>query len=206
MSELKLIEAVKAGDHAGVSAACESEEQLRQEDEYGWTALHWAAARGDARAVGLLVERGADVFKTGRDLRTPYQIAVAAGHAEAGELLRDAEERAGGGRDGRPAREYCRAYRVSELRRFPGWVDERRPPGDDGRAAGGGEQERADGGGDGEEFLFLQRDFTVTASMWHGEGVRFSRVTPEWKAFCVGELNFKVADELDLLAPAGHEG
>lgn len=207
MSELKLIEAVKAGDHAGVLAACESEEHPRQEDEYGWTALHWAASKEDVRAVSLLVEHGADVFKTGRDLRTPYQIAVAAGHAKAAALLRDAEEKAGGGRADRAARENCRAYRLSELSRFPGWLDERRPPGESGRAADGVEPERADAVGDedGEEFLFLHHDFTVTTSMWHGEGVRFSRVTPEWKAFCVEALDFKVADELDLLLPARHE-
>jgi hypothetical protein len=205
MNDLKLIEAVKACDHAGVRATCESQEQLRQVDEYGWTALHWAASKGDAGVVRLLLERGADVFKEGSDLRTPYKIAVAAGHAEVCELLRDAGEKAGGEHADRAAREYCSAYRLSELSRFSGWIDETRPPGETGGKAHGGEQERADESDAGEEFLFIHHDFTVTTSMWHGEGVRFSRVTPEWKAFCAEALNFKVADELDLLVPSRRE-
>ena len=80
MDEPKLIEAVKAGDHASAEAASESAGLLREEDEYGWTGLHWAAAKGDARAARLLLARGTSALKTGRDMRTPYQIALALGH------------------------------------------------------------------------------------------------------------------------------
>lgn len=198
MSELKIIEAVKAGDHAGIEAACEDPELLHQVDEYGWTALHWAAGKGDARSVKLLLEAGIDPLKVGRDLRTPYQIALAAGHAGVGGLLRDAEDKAGGAQGGHPAREYCTACLLSELSRFPGWT-----AGVKGgtRANNNGDE----GSGAAEEHLFLHQDFTVTSSMWHGEDVIFDRVTPEWKEFCAEVLKFKVADELDLIASAPHE-
>lgn len=198
MSELKLIEAVKAGDHAVVEAAGADPELLREKDDYGWTGLHWAAGKGDARAVRRLLEAGADPLEVGRDLRTPYQIALAAGHAEVGRLLRDAEERAGGEHGGNAAREYCAAYLLSELSRFPGWAA-------GAREEAGGEQHDAGENGSADEHLFLHQDYTVTSSMWHGEGVRFDRVTPEWKQFCTEVLKFEVVDELDLIAPAGHE-
>jgi hypothetical protein len=51
-----------------------------------------------------------------------------------------------------------------------------------------------------EEIVFIHQDLTVTESMWHNEKVIFSDITPNWQAFCTNTLNFKVPDDLDLIA------
>lgn len=82
MSEPQLIEAAKAGDVNRMQALIEGGENLEQKDDYGWTALNWAAGRGDSAIVLTLLEAGADAFNRGRDLRTPYQIALAAAQVD----------------------------------------------------------------------------------------------------------------------------
>jgi len=92
MSDLQLIEAVKANNLAAVERLIQSGADLNQQDEHGWTPLNWAAGKGDIETIRLLIEKGADVFKVGVDQRTPYLIALAFGHAEAVELLCEVEE------------------------------------------------------------------------------------------------------------------
>ncbi|MET0647793.1 MAG: ankyrin repeat domain-containing protein [Pyrinomonadaceae bacterium] len=181
MSDLRLCEAVKNGESAALKGLIAAGADVNEQDEHGWTPLCWAAGVGDAEAARQLLEHGADVFKTGRDQRTPYMIALA-GHREMAELLREAEDRAGGGRV-RPGQEYCRAYTLGELRRFPGWPAGAEAP--------------------DEEVLYLHHDFTVTRSIWHGEDIVFDEVSPEWREFCSGSLEFKAPDDLDYIAPAG---
>lgn len=193
MSKLELIEAIKRDDLSALEASAGLRELVNEEDEYGWTALHWGAGKGRPEIVKLLLGHGGDVFKTGRDLRTPYKIALAAGHAEAARLLREAEAKAGG--DGEPPREYSKSYYLKDLRQFPGWPREPRAAGVESRG-GGANGEAAD---EDEEVAFLHSDLTVTSSMWEGENVIFDRVTPEWKEFCESVLNFKVEDDLDLI-------
>ena len=77
MESNALIEAAKTGDLAGVQAQLDSGAQADTTDEQGWTALSHAAGRGDLSIIKLLLNNGADVFKTGRDNRTPYLIALA---------------------------------------------------------------------------------------------------------------------------------
>lgn len=57
-----------------------------------YTPLHWAASEGDARAVRLLLARGADPAERTRidDYETALEVAERAGRAEIVELLRDA--------------------------------------------------------------------------------------------------------------------
>lgn len=199
MSKLELIEAVKRDDLDGVKALVEEKELINQEDEYGWTALNWAAGKGQLEIVKLLLDHGADPFKTGRDQRTPYQIALAAGHVEVCRLLREAEEEVGGGNLSQSAREFCIAYSLRDLRQFPGWpVSPHQAVSQEARsneAGGNGGAVEED-----EEVAFLHPDLTVTKSMWHGEDVIFDQVTPEWEQFCTNTLNFKVADDLDLIS------
>lgn len=198
MSEVALIEAVKAGDLQKAEAAVSAGADVNAPGpEQQWTALNYAAGKGDLALVDLLVQRGADVFRTGRDNRTPYQIAVAAGHAGVARRLAAAEAAAGGD-TGRissrqsETRPYCKAYQLKDLRRFGAWSESRAnwKAGADGPPASG----FAD-----EDVVFLHQDLTVTQSMFHNENVIMGTVTPQWQAFCATELGFKVPDDFDLM-------
>lgn len=176
MSEL--FEVVRTGTPQEVRQALAGEVDLSARDDKGWTALDWAAGRGDEAIVRALVEAGADALAAGEDQRTAYQIALAAGHKEAALVLREAEEDADAARPGDHRwRPYCRAYPLAELRRFPGWPD----------------GESTDG------IAFLHDDLTVTSSMWPGDGVLYDGKSAEWARFCAEELGFRVPDELELV-------
>jgi hypothetical protein len=143
------------------------------------------------------VKSGADVFKTGRDNRTPYQIAVAAGHAAVARYLAAAEAAAGGDTQRTSSRQsetrpYCKAYYLKELRRFAGWSESRTN-----WKATAGEPPAASLTDD--DIVFLHQDLTVTQSMFHDENVIMGTVTPQWRTFCADELGFKVPDDFDLM-------
>ena len=199
MSEQALIEAVKAGDSQKAEAAIAAGVDINAPGtEQEWTALNYAAGKGDLAMVDLLLRRGADVFRTGRDNRTPYQIAVAAGHATVARALAAAEAAAGGDTQRISSRQsesrpYCKAYNLKELRRFAGWTESR-----SNWKAGGGDAPAAFAD---DDIVFLHQDLTVTQSMFHNENVLMGRVTPEWRAFCLNELGFKVPDDFDLMPP-----
>jgi len=159
-------------------------------DENGWTPLCWAAGAGHTQIVRTLIDRGADVFASGKDQRTPYLIALAAGHADAARLLGEAEQRSGA--DGAQAssrlsaqRPYCRAYPLATLRQFARWRENPSSRGVDAPAA--------------EDVVFVHRDLTVSRSIWAGEDVIFDVVTDEWREFCDHVLNFRPPDDLDLV-------
>jgi hypothetical protein len=201
MSELNLIEEVKAGNAKAVEALIESGAEVNQQGEQGWTPLNFAAGRGDVDMIKLLVDKGADVFKTGRDLRTPYMIAIAAGNADAAKLLREIEDSSSAERPARTAREYCKAYHLGELRKFNGWSED--------RSTGKVKLQVSDKPHDGyndETIVYLHQDFSVTESMRRNERVIFSDVTPEWEEFCRNSLRFKVPDDFDLIAASGSAG
>src|SRR5690349_5545334 len=124
MSEGPLIAAVKAADCAQVQRLLDGGHDVHERGENEWPALNFAAGKGDRALVRLLIDRGANVFLTGADGRTPYQIAVAASHREVAEDLRSREEDIGGDALRASSREwetrpYCKAYRLQELRRYP---------------------------------------------------------------------------------------
>ena len=52
------------------------EQHPDQTDTLGWTALHFASMRGSARAVGFLLDRGADPNCVTLALSTPLALAV----------------------------------------------------------------------------------------------------------------------------------
>jgi uncharacterized protein len=197
MSTLQLIAAVKSEDLAKAKELLQSGDDVNQQDEQGWTALNWAAGKGWVDGVNLLLENAADVFRVGRDQRTPYKIALAAGHAAVTRILLEAEKRTG-----KPTseskREYCKAYSLSDLRRFSGWTESEINWKVD--TESGANSESAYERFSDEDIVFLHSDLTVTQSMWHNENIIFNRITPEWQAFCIETLQFQVPTDLDLIA------
>jgi chemotaxis methyl-accepting protein methylase len=157
-------------------------------DDHGWTALHRAAGSGDLAAVQQLVARGADPFRRGGDQRTPYLVALAAGHREVVGYLRQEENRLGGDIDRVSSRRgerrlYCKAYRLCQLRAFDAWQESGADPDD--------------------TVVFLHQDFSVTRSPLHGESVIFTSSSPAWQAFCAGTLAFAVPGDIDFLSGSG---
>jgi ankyrin repeat protein len=190
MSDLRLIEAVKSDDLTAARELIESGADVNQQDEHGWTPLGWAAGKGNISLLQLLMESGGDIYRVGKDQRTPYDIALGAGHIESVKLLLEAAQKSGRSLDDN-GRRYCRAYPLSELRRFPQWSERK-------ISLTNPEPQTATEESDG--IAFLNQDFTVTLSMWQGENVIFNDVTPDWQEFCVRELGFKVPSDLDLIS------
>jgi ankyrin repeat protein len=203
MSDLRLIEAVKTGDISLVEELLEMSVDVNQQDEQGWTALNWAAGKGDVEITKHLLRNGADVFNVGRDQRTPYKIALAAGRVDVVKLLKEAELASGTGRSSATDRKYCKAYPLAKLRQFSGWVESRInwKAKNNGETAESEAEEFSD-----DDIMFIHQDYTVTQSMWHNENVIFNQVTSEWKDFCTTALNFKVPDDLDLIVQANSQG
>ncbi|HEX6746740.1 MAG TPA: ankyrin repeat domain-containing protein [Longimicrobium sp.] len=178
MAEQPVIEAVRAGDAAAVERALAAGASVDERDERGWTPLCWAAGRGEAALVRLLVDRGADVTLRGTDERTPLMIARAASRAEAAEILAAAEKARGVWQDPGEARRHCKAYRVSDLRGFDGWSEHRAPAQNEGDVLSD------------EDVVFLHQDLSVTRSVWPGEQVVFAGGTEEWRSYCEQALGF----------------
>jgi len=176
---MELIEAIKSGNRAAVQKAIDAGADLNSQDDQGWTPLNWAAGGGHLKIVELLLEHGADPLAAGRDLRTPQMIALAAGHADVVQRLRAAEAKAGATEAA--VRNYCTAYYLSDLRRYPDWTSNTQDL-------------------KHNDVVFLHQDYTVTKLMWAGEDVLFNDVTEQWKKFCNNELRFAVPDSLDLIA------
>ncbi len=65
--------------------AAGADANVRQQS--GWTALHSAAARGSIELIKLLIRHNADRDAKNDDGKTPYDLAIEKGHAEAAKLL-----------------------------------------------------------------------------------------------------------------------
>ena len=194
----EMIEAAKSGNIGEVEKLLNSSVDANQCDEQGWTALNFAAGRGDLNMVKLLVERGADPFQVGRDNRTPYMIALAAGRVDVVKYLREVEDRIDPekAKTFRPERIYCKAYHLNDLRQFPGWSESRINWKQKGDLK---EEMSEDGEFPDDKIVFIHQDFTVTESVWHNERVIFNQVSEKWSEFCSSNLGFSVPSDLDLI-------
>lgn len=198
MSEdLQLIDAAKHGDVERIAQLLDDGADVHERDDKGWTPLNWAAGAGHAETVELLLEHGADVTRTGQDDRTPLMIAKAADRDQVAEILTRAEQEKGVWVDPRETRPYCKAYHLGDLRKFPDWSEA--TPGTEGVGGTGSEGAAEDSEGDAltdASIVYVHQDFTVTRSMWHAEDVVFDDVTAEWRAFCEGDLEFAIPEDL----------
>jgi len=194
MNELELVEAVKSGSIEAVKELIESGAEVNHQDKQGWTPLNWAAGKGNLQLIELLLQHGADPLAVGRDLRTPQLIALAAGHAEAVKLLRQAEAKANGGQAEQQEREYCAAYRLEDIRRY---FEQ-----NENSAEQAGEHQNLAA----DDIVFLHHDYKVTKSMWPNEDVIFADESQQWKDFCTNELQFAVPDSLDLIPKPAEAG
>jgi uncharacterized protein len=181
-----LIAAVRSGDPGEVAAVLATGAPVDVRDDDDWSPLDRAAGSGNDALVRLLLDSGADATATGRERRTAYEIALAAGHRSTAQLLRRAEEEA----DPQAAerhqwRPYCRAYQLAELRAFHGW------------------QEPADADLGDADVVFVHDDLTVTRSIWPGEDMIFTGRSEDWNRFCRDTLSFRVPDDFDLLPSGG---
>ena len=82
---------------------------------------------------------------------------------------------------------YCRAYPLSQLRKFPGWVertDEARRI----RKEIDGEIVESVRTLTDDDYVYLQLDYTVTDGIFVNENVIFNEITPEWIEFCQSVL------------------
>jgi hypothetical protein len=202
MGDLRLFEAVKSGNLTQIIEEIESNAPVNQQDEHGWTPLNWAAGGGNLKIVKLLLDRGADVSIAGRDRRTPYDIALAAGHAEVAKILAQAENLLGERKIERPRRVYCKAYYLKDLRQFLGFPGNSLENGQEKHSSDGDSAGIHDKAMPDDEIAYLHEDFTVTKSIWRDENIIFDQVTSEWKAFCIDALKFEIPDDLDLSAKA----
>jgi hypothetical protein len=89
---------------------------------------------------------------------------------------------------------YCKAYPISRLREFPNWTENtsnlrKEPAESNGKSV---EQPRQL---TGDDFLYLQEDFTVTDGIFLDENIVFDKVTPDWIDYCKNSLNFAVPAE-----------
>jgi hypothetical protein len=197
MNDLGLIEAVKNGDNAAAEKLILMGVDVNQQDEQGWTPLNFAAGKGDIALVKLLVENGADVFKVGRDRRTAYMIALAAGRVSVVKYLSEVEDKFPGEKPVRSPRKYCKAHMLKDLRAFAAW-NERRINWKVKKENGDSD---ASGGFADDKVVFIHQDLTVTESAWHNENVIFDNVDSAWEEFCTSSLKFKVPSDLDLIVP-----
>ena len=78
----ELLAAAQTGDTTAISAILADPVDVNIEDEFGYTALHWAALGGYMDIVNLLLEHGADVNHTSRTGETSLMMACMNKHSE----------------------------------------------------------------------------------------------------------------------------
>jgi hypothetical protein len=78
---------------------------------------------------------------------------------------------------------YSKAYSLGQLRKFSGWTEKSENARRIRKEIDGEIVEEARALTD-EDYVYLQRNFTVTDGIFVDENIIFSDVTPEWIQFC----------------------
>lgn len=78
-------------------------------------------------------------------------------------------------------RKYCKAYYLTDLRRFDGWVEQ---SANDEPAL------------ESDTICYIWDDFTVVRSPIKTAAPIFDQITPEWKQFCTDILDFSIPEDL----------
>ncbi len=85
---------------------------------------------------------------------------------------------------------YSKAYPLRELRQFSGWTEKAENARSIKREVNGEVMEEPRELTD-EDYVYLQRNYTVTDGIFVDENIIFSDVTPEWIAFCHNVLRLE---------------
>lgn len=98
--------------------------------------------------------------------------------------------------------EYCKAYKISKLRQFPGWAGqaENLP---ESPIHDSGDTEASSQKPGGDDYLFLHDSYVVTDGIFEDKNVVFDKLSPEWKKFCAEKLNFEIPSYQRLQAGDG---
>ena len=89
---------------------------------------------------------------------------------------------------------YCKAYLLSRLRKYPGWVEElekheltkKGQITKDNQSAILAE----------ETIVYLQETYQVTEDIYLDKNIIFYSDSQEWKMFCHNELDFSIPEEI----------
>src|SRR5262245_36174622 len=84
---------------------------------------------------------------------------------------------------------YCRAYPLARLRQFPGWHEKAENARKIGTEVDGEIVERARELTE-EDYVYLQRNFTVTDGLFLDENIIFDDVSLAWIEFCRDVLGY----------------
>ena len=78
---------------------------------------------------------------------------------------------------------YCKAFPLGQLRQFSGWTEKTENTRRIKKEVDGEIVEEARELTD-EDYVYVQRNFTVTDGIFVDENIIFSDVTPQWIEFC----------------------
>jgi len=84
---------------------------------------------------------------------------------------------------------YCKAYPLSSLRGFEGWIEKFNNARKDKNSGAQGEVPRTL---QTTDFLYLHENYVVTDGVFIDQNIIFDEVTPRWIEFCGSTLRFEV--------------
>jgi hypothetical protein len=83
--------------------------------------------------------------------------------------------------------EYCKAYLITDLRAYSGWVEKIGHRDGDQQPQDGERQPFPD-----DHYLFVQENYVVTDGIFIDEHVVFDDDSPAWRQFCTDVLKFEI--------------